>query len=160
MTARGAGSPAQKTKARTPAKTRPAATAAQPDQQRIAELEAELDIGQEDRIPSILRFDTSTNGHDTTRIPLFSIDGKVYTIPAHPPMTVGLAVQHISADDSVPFGIAVSRANRHMLTALLGAEGYQDLITCKQITREAFGKIVGICTGVVMGELEDDPKDG
>lgn len=108
-------------------------------------------------IPEILRFDTSSNGHDGTRIPLFSVDGKVYTIPAHPPMTLALEVQHVSADTSIPAGMAVSRANDLMMTGLLGEEGYAALrANCK--TPKAFTKVITICSELLFGALED-PKD-
>jgi hypothetical protein len=111
-------------------------------------------------IPDILRFDTTASaGEADVRIPLFSIDGKVYTIPSRPNLTVGLEATHLSADATVEPGYAATRAVDYVLTEMLGDDGYAALRRIPNITSEQFNKVVAICMELSMGALEG-PKDG
>ena len=107
-------------------------------------------------IPEILRFTTKAADAPEVRIPLFSIDGREYTIPAEPNLTVGLKAYRLAA--SVPnLDAGEAIALNFILTEMLGADGYDALLSYEDITREQFAKVAEICRGLTLGQIED-PK--
>jgi len=110
-------------------------------------------------IPDILRFTTEASGDvPEVRIPLFSIDDVVYTIPAEPNLTIGLEASHLLGESADP-GIGATRAMDYVLTEMIGEEGYAALRRLRTVSRAGFQKVSAICMELAMGALED-PKGG
>lgn len=113
-------------------------------------------------IPDILRFSTEDeDGADEAevRVPLFSVNGNIYTMPAYPSMIIGIQAQRYLGDTSLPVAIAGARATNHVLTEMLGEDGYDALLTIKKLKPKAFNKIVAILTARAYGAIEGEtPK--
>lgn len=84
------------------------------------------------------------------RIPLFSIDGTEYTMPAEVPGYVALEATDLWATQ----GEAVS--TRWLMRELLGDEGYAALRACKTITKAQVRQVMQIMVKHALGD--EDPK--
>jgi hypothetical protein len=84
------------------------------------------------------------------RIPLFSIDGTEYTMPAEPLGYIGIEATHLWATESP------AAATDWLMTEMLGEEGFTALRTCKTITRAQYNQVVKIVVDHVYGD--EDPK--
>lgn len=82
------------------------------------------------------------------RVPLFSIDGTEYTMPAEAPGYIGLEATDLWATR----GEAV--ATRWLMIELLGEDGYAALRTCKTITKAQMLQVQGIMVRHVFGDGE------
>ena len=85
------------------------------------------------------------------RIPLFSIDGTEYTMPAEVAGNVGLQVTDIWATDGEAAG------TKWLMIELLGEDGYQALRDCKTITKAQMRQVIQIMVKHALGD-EDGPK--
>lgn len=85
------------------------------------------------------------------RIPLFSIDGTEYTMPAEVAGNVSLQVTDIWATDGEAAG------TKWLMIELLGDEGYAALRTCKTITKAQMRQVIQIMVRHALGD-EDGPK--
>ena len=85
------------------------------------------------------------------RIPLFSIDGTEYTMPAEVPGNVGLQVTDIWADEGEAAG------TKWLMIELLGEDGYLALRECKTITKAQMRQVIQILVRHALGD-EDGPK--
>ena len=84
------------------------------------------------------------------RIPLFTIDGTEYTMPAEVPGYVSLEVVELWATQGEAAG------TRWLMIELLGDEGYDALRTCKTISKAQMRQVQEILVRHAMGE--EDPK--
>lgn len=84
------------------------------------------------------------------RIPLFSIDGTEYTMPAEVMGYVGAQVIEIWATEGEAAG------TRWLMMELLGPEGYAALTTCKTITKAQMRQVTQILVQHALGD--EDPK--
>ena len=84
------------------------------------------------------------------RIPLFSIDGTEYTMPAEVPGYVGLEVVELWATEGEAAG------TRWLMRELLGGEGYDALRTCRTITKAQMRQVTKILVQHALGD--EDPK--
>jgi hypothetical protein len=84
------------------------------------------------------------------RIPLFTIDGTEYTMPAEAPGYIGIEATHLWATESP------AAATDWLMSEMLGDEGFTALRTCKTITRAQYQQVVKIVVDHVYGE--EDPK--
>lgn len=82
------------------------------------------------------------------RIPLFSIDGVEYTIPAKPRMNVGLKYLWERRERGQDYAIP------GLLMRLLGQEGFEALMDYDELDPEEFQQIVKLATGVTLGQIE------
>jgi hypothetical protein len=84
-------------------------------------------------------------------VPLFSIDGKEYSVPAEARANDALAFMHISRVQGEAAGID------YMLEAMLGTEGYTALMQFDDLTQDDLENIIKIASEIMMGALES-PK--
>lgn len=87
---------------------------------------------------------------NTERIPLFSIDGTEYTMPAEAPGYIGLEAVEIWATQGEAAG------TRWLMRELLGEDGYDALRTCKTITKAQMRQVTRILVQHALGD--EDPK--
>ena len=85
------------------------------------------------------------------RIPLFSIDGTEYTMPAEVMGYVSTQVIDIWATEGEAAG------TRWLMIELLGQDGYDALRTCKTITKAQLRQVTQIMVRHALGD-ESDPK--
>ena len=84
------------------------------------------------------------------RIPLFSIDGTEYTMPAEVPGYVSVEVIDLWATQGEAAG------TRWLMRELLGEDGYDALRTCKTITKAQVRQVTKILVEHALGD--EDPK--
>jgi hypothetical protein len=109
-------------------------------------------------IPEILKFTTAdADDEPEARAPLFSVNGVEYTIPAEPRLDIGLRASRILARSNP--SVAESRAMDYVLTAMLGEDGYDALLSVRKLDMKAFALIVATCQERTIGQVET-PKDG
>ena len=84
------------------------------------------------------------------RIPLFSIDGTQYTMPAEVAGYVSLQATDLWATEGE------AAASRWLMLELLGEDGYLALRTCKTISKAQMRQVQEILVRHAMGE--EDPK--
>lgn len=89
---------------------------------------------------------------EVEKVELFSIDGKVYEVPAKPPLTV--ALKYLTEMRTLGSGFA----EMALLERLLGEEGYTALLGFDELTPEVFGQVVDAATELALGLLEDKPE--
>ncbi|RPE39741.1 hypothetical protein EDD90_2758 [Streptomyces sp. Ag109_O5-1] len=97
--------------------------------------------------PEVVRLTTDPDKAEV-RIPLFSIDGKEYSIPARPRLNVALQFMHMTRKQGD------TTAMDFLLEKLLGTDGYQALREYDALTPEHFAKITAIASEVTLGALE------
>lgn len=103
-------------------------------------------------VPLVLEL-TSGPAEDLERIPIFSVDGTEYTIPADVPAYVSLEAQELLATQ----GMVV--AERWLMVELLGQDGWDALRSCKTLTRAQYRKLAASIVEHAMGPDEDEgPK--
>ena len=84
------------------------------------------------------------------RIPLFSIDGTQYTMPAEVAGYVSLQATDLWATEGE------AAASRWLMLELLGEDGYLALRTCKTITKAQLRQVIEIMVKHALGD--EDPK--
>jgi hypothetical protein len=97
--------------------------------------------------PQVVRLTTGTDTAQV-RIPLFSIDGVEYSIPARPRLNVALQFMHMTRTQGDGAAMDV------LLEKLLGTDGYRALREYDDLTPEQFAKITAIASEVTLGALE------
>lgn len=81
-------------------------------------------------------------------IPLFSIDGEVYSMPGRVPPAVAIQALEIVADQGMEAAIPF------MLKEALGSEGYQALRNCRAMTGAQLEAIMEVVQQHVMGSMD------
>lgn len=81
-------------------------------------------------------------------VPLFSIDGRTYSIPGEVPAS--MALRMLDAMRRQGMEAAMSEA----LEELLGAEAYQALLQCRALTVDHLERIMAVVQTHVLGNLE------
>jgi hypothetical protein len=84
------------------------------------------------------------------RIPLFSIDGTEYTMPAEVAGNVSMEATELWATEGE------ASATRWLMLELLGEDGWAALRGCKTITKAQMRQVVQIIVRHAMGD--EDPK--
>lgn len=87
------------------------------------------------------------------RIPIFSIDGKQYTMPAVVKPYVGIRYLWMLRQDGAEFAAA------WLLEQVLGVEGFKALANYEQLTDAQYNQIASIIRDHTMGTLEGSGKD-
>lgn len=85
---------------------------------------------------------------EVEKVELFSIDGKVYEVPAKPPLTI--ALKYLTEMRTLGSGFA----EMALLERLLGEEGYTALLNFDELTPEVFGQVVDAASTLALGLLE------
>ena len=85
------------------------------------------------------------------RIPLFSIDGTDYTMPAEVPGSVSMEATELWATEGE------ASATRWLMLELLGEDGWAALRGCKTITKAQTKQVIQIIVEHAMGG-DEDPK--
>lgn len=94
----------------------------------------------------------STTTPSNDREPLFSIDGREYTIPKEVPGNLALqAIERMRVEHELAVVAWI-------MEQLLGKEGYRALLDCKAVTRKQLAQITEICRLKVMGDVEEEGK--
>lgn len=91
----------------------------------------------------------TTGGAVADRVPIFSIDGVAYTIPAKPRPALALRFLHnrrtVGEDDATDI----------LLEELLGPDGYKALREYDELTTEQLKSVFTIAQKVALGALEE-----
>lgn len=85
-------------------------------------------------------------------VELFSIDGKVYSVPKRP--RVNVALKYLT--DMRKFGPMI--AEMSLLESLLGEEGYTALTEFEGLSQKQLGAIQDAAARLALGVLEDTPE--
>ncbi len=93
-----------------------------------------------------------SNEINTQVIDLFSIDGKVYTMPAEVSASVALQMLHVARESGEQ--AAVSWA----MEEVLGKEAYDALRTCKALKAHQLQAVIKVVTEKVMDAMEESGK--
>jgi hypothetical protein len=100
----------------------------------------------------MLELVTSNAAPAVDTVPLFSIDGVAYSIPAIAPPVMGLRYLKLRREQ----GELV--ANGWVLEAMLGEEAYEALCNFKDLTEENLRELSEIVGKHVLGSLEEPEK--
>lgn len=111
------------------------------------------EAAQEEAAPLLGDFTTDTTTEEK-RIPLFSIDGHVYTIPAEPKPTVGLRF----LDALKRYGNPVM-AGLELLEAMLGLDSYQRFLAWPDLDDDRLTQVINECSARALGEVERPAKN-
>ncbi|HET9384507.1 MAG TPA: hypothetical protein VFO67_05120 [Gemmatimonadales bacterium] len=99
-------------------------------------------------IPPELQFSSTPLPEYAEREPLFSIDGKVYSMPKKIPAGVALrALEEVAARGEIA-GAAV------LFKEVVGPDAYEALRDCKGIDEDGFAAILRIVQDKAMGQLD------
>jgi hypothetical protein len=90
----------------------------------------------------------TTDLPEIEQVPLFSIDGQVFSIPAE--VDASMALRVLDAARRSGMEAAMSGA----LEELLGEESYQALLNCKGLTKENLEQIMALVQEISLGGLE------
>lgn len=101
---------------------------------------------------AVLRLTSEPEGEEK-REPLFYIDDREYTIPVEPPASIALTALDIMASGAPD---AAARAERYVMTEMLGEDGWQALRSCKTLTLRDYRRLAQVCSEKVMGQLEEE----
>lgn len=82
------------------------------------------------------------------RVPLFSIDGKVYTVPKFVPQ--GLSLEFVRLNRQYGEEVAAVR----LLERMLGPEAYQALEQCPTLNNDQMQKIIDMSQKLAFGQAE------
>lgn len=82
-------------------------------------------------------------------VELFTLDGRVFSIPAKPRVSVALRYLWHARQ------YGEDRAAAELLEALLGAEGFEALVNYDDLTAEQFQAVLDAAQKVTLGALED-----
>ncbi|MEV6014741.1 hypothetical protein [Streptomyces sp. NPDC051997] len=85
---------------------------------------------------------------DEERVPLFSIDGRVYTVPKFVPQ--GLSLEFVRLNRQFGENVAAVR----LLERMLGAEAYEALEQCPTLDAEQMQKILDMSQKLAFGKAE------
>jgi hypothetical protein len=95
---------------------------------------------------------SSTAPDDAATVELFSIDGRMYTMPANPPAGVILAYLRTLRTQGEEF------ANVELLETLIGAEAYTALTSCPTLRAEDLRAIMEVVSDHSLGLLRAGGK--
>ncbi|HEY1439809.1 MAG TPA: hypothetical protein VGF65_02990 [Mycobacterium sp.] len=87
------------------------------------------------------------------RVPLFSIDGREYTIPSRLPFTLGLRIMRTSRKEGVDAALI------EMLEEALDEDAFAALLAYRDLQPQHLWELFQAIQKVVMGAVET-PKDG
>ena len=90
----------------------------------------------------------TTDEQDVDLIPLFSIDGRVYSIPGE--VSASMALRLLDSARRHGMEAATSEA----LEELLGGEAYQALLQCRSLKVSHLEQIMEVVQAHVLGDLE------
>ena len=85
---------------------------------------------------------------DEERVPLFSIDGRVYTVPKFVPQ--GLSLEFVRLNRQYGENVAAVR----LLERMLGPEAYEALEQCPTLDNEQMQKILDMSQKLAFGKAE------
>ncbi len=97
--------------------------------------------------------DTAEEKDDTEQIEVFSIDGKVYSIPNKVVPGIGRRLIYMARTEGVP------QAEDWLGRAMLGNDGWLALINFPAITDEDIQRVLVVARSVAMGEYQPAPKE-
>lgn len=83
---------------------------------------------------------------------LFSLDGRVYTMPAEVPASVALQFLHISRTEGETAAIS------WVMEEVLGTEAYDALRNCRALKPHQLRAVIKVVTDEVMGVMEEAGK--
>lgn len=101
----------------------------------------------------MLELQTNTGQTTEDRVPLFSIDGKEYSIPAKPRPSIELKFLYLLKQEGPEMATAI------FLSDLLGDEGFEALTNYEDLTKEQFEQVVEIAKQTALGGLEPGTKN-
>lgn len=87
------------------------------------------------------------------RVPAFAIGDKVYTMLAHPPLTLAIEALDMQYRRGEGF------AEVFVMRSMLGPEAYRALLSAKRMTRPQFNAITQKISTAVYGTLEEEEAD-
>jgi hypothetical protein len=90
---------------------------------------------------------------DVERVPVFSIDGKAYTMPAEVKPHVGLRYLWMLKQDGADY------AGAWLMEQVLGADGFKALAEYEPLTKQQFEDIQVIIRNHTLGSVEGEGKD-
>lgn len=97
----------------------------------------------------------SASADEVELVDLFSIDGKVYQVPAKPRLNVALRYLDEMRRRGEIF------AGMKLLEDLLGDEGFKALMEYDGLTSENLNAVLKVASELALGSLEEpDPKSG
>lgn len=96
--------------------------------------------------PVVITTDTEANEE---RLPVFSIDGVEYTMPAEVPASMALRVL-----DTIR-RLGQEAAVSYLLEEVLGPEAYQALLNCRTLKPEQLKAVVAVVQDHVLGAVEE-----
>lgn len=99
----------------------------------------------------VLQLTTEEDSEPQERDVLFTIDDTDYTVWTNPPAGIGITALDILADGR-PY--SEPRANRFVMAALLGEEGYRALVSYPQLTKQQYAQVSEACSRLAMGAME------
>lgn len=96
--------------------------------------------------------DRDPNAWKAEREPIFSIDGREYTIPVTVPMNISLEAVDVAAR------LGESDATRWLMVTMLEVEGWDALRKCQDLEPADLRAVQEIIRQKVFGPLEDEGK--
>ena len=96
---------------------------------------------------------TRPDGPGLDRIPVFSIDGEIYTIPGQVPMSIALqALEDMATMGEIP---AMAKSVR----LVLGEKAYQALKGCEYLTQDQLKAVFDLVGDHIQGAMEAATKN-
>jgi len=94
----------------------------------------------------------NSNEINTAVKDLFSIDGRVYTMPAEVSASVALEMLHRARTEGEQAAVS------WVMEEVLGKEAYDALRTCKALKAHQLQAVIQVVTENVMGAMEESGK--
>ena len=89
---------------------------------------------------------------DVEMVDAFSLDGRMYQVPAEPP--VGLALLYLTTLREH----GESMANQQLLEETLGGEAFRALMRSRSVKADHLKAVIRVVLPLVLGGLESDPN--
>lgn len=103
--------------------------------------------------PPPLVFESTSDDKEEERVPLFSIDGYVCTVPAEPSPAIGIRFLAASRNGS-PFA-----AGFQLIEDMIGADAYQRFLDWKGLDDDVVSQVIEECTARALGGPERAAKN-
>lgn len=107
----------------------------------------------EETVAPPLVFESASDDKEEERVPLFSIDGYVCTVPAEPSPAIGIRFLAASRNGS-PFA-----AGFQLIEDMIGADAYQRFLNWKGLSDDVVSQVIEECTARALGGPERAAKN-
>lgn len=99
-----------------------------------------------------MMIEIDSNAVNTEVTDLFSIDGKVYTMPSEVSASVAVQMLHVARTEGQESAVS------WVLEEVLGTEAYDALRKCRALKAHQLQAIIKVVTETVMGAMEEEGK--